>query len=177
MLSSSLKTREDDYGVCLVFGNPRYILLYQPLVEQKVCNTHTHTYIYICVWGFKQQPSDLQFLRDIGGVGRKHIMISWRVPATRGLWDGKLRGQSAEDAFRDTEVHKTNQGRLLWESNVCFLWCLQSHPSSCALFNRRPGNHQCCLTPPNSFDVLQNIYLKNRLYCRRFFCNKRPVHI
>ena len=60
----------------------------------------------------QEQGNSSIFERYWGGWKENISGFSWGgVLATRGLWDGKLRGQSAEDAFRDTEVHKINQGR------------------------------------------------------------------
>ena len=77
-------------------------------------------------------------------------VFSWGVSATYGLWDGKLRGKSAEEAFGDTEAHNL-KSRDVTMVNKClfFLYFLQPDPSSCALFNKRPGNKQFCSTIPH----------------------------
>ena len=83
------------------------------------------------------------------------------VSATYGLWDGKLRGKSAEEAFGDTEAHNL-KSRDVTMVNKCLFFCIFCNPILLLVHcsTKGQGTNNFAQQYPTRNDVLQNIYLK-----------------
>ena len=172
MHSSSMRTRQDYYGVSFVLATPLH-----PLVPMS-CWTKDLQHIFR--WVLKQQPSNLHFLWDIGEVlWKKQIMLFLGGSLQHMVCGMENSGEHLLKRPLETEVHNlklrdvTMVNKWLFFCICCNPILLLAHGSTIG-----QGTNQFCLTITHQkWCFAEHLSVKQikMMFCRTSICKTNYI--